>query len=302
MRFPTIIIKKAIKLVRYGCRVLGRGFVHYADEECKKAFVSYMNQRTCEIGAKTAFFADPSGIGKASKASALDMLRILVHAAGIRQITEIWNKREHEMHVFGLHERTVSLMSAVKYDRYETAVYPILGAKTGTVPDVTYNLAWCALMPDGKQTACVLMGASNDDARWRDAMLVLKSLRNGNAELLSEVSATSVAACSLPANPIMYDNVELELLLEKNSDLLGVPASLTKIMTLICAIDFVNDLNEKVRIIGADIVKGSGNNLKKGDVVTLRDLFFDMLLPSSNTAATALSRYVGKRILKSRRV
>ena len=138
-----------------------------------------------------------------------------------------------------------------------------------------------------RQVACVLLGAPDDNSRWQDAMLVLRSIQEDDKVLLSEVKATSVAACCLSDKPHISDDVNLKLLREKNPDMLGVPASLTKIMSLICAIDYVHNLDEKVRIVNSDIVNGSGNNLKEGDVVAVRDLFYDMLLPSSNTAATA---------------
>lgn len=295
-------MNKVFKFARYYCCRLFGFFAYYSKEECVKAFVDYMNERARAIGAKTATFGEPSGYwSKQSKASARDMLHIFVHAAGIRQITEIWNKREYEMCVTGPRKRTVTIKSTVNYDKYDASLYPVLGVKTGTEPGVTYNLALCACVPDGRSLAYVCLGASDDDARWRDAMLVMESFQKGNPVLLSEVSASSVAVCQLPSNPIMYDNFGFELFLDKDIDVLGIPASLTKIMSLICAVDYISCFDEKVKICQSDIVLGSGNNLKKGDLVTLKDLFYDMLLPSSNTAAMAIARHIGRRILKSRR-
>ncbi len=294
-------IHKAFKCIRLGYYRFLDFFSCYSKEDCRNAFVSYMNQKAKEIGAKTAVFGDPSGYwSKASRASALDLLHVFIYAAGIESITDIWSKKDYRMFVQGICDRMVSIRTTVNYDIYDNLAFPILGVKTGTEPNVTYNLAWLAQMPDGRQVACVLLGAPDDNSRWQDAMLVLRSIQEDDKVLLSEVKATSVAACCLSDKPHISDDVNLKLLREKNPDMLGVPASLTKIMSLICAIDYVHNLDEKVRIVNSDIVNGSGNNLKEGDVVAVRDLFYDMLLPSSNTAATALSRFIGKRILNSK--
>ena len=274
-------------------------FTCYSAKECKDVFVRYMNSKANDIGANTACFCDASGFAsRNAKASAKDMLHILVHAAGITQISEIWNKKEYRMHVKGINDRQITISTTCKSDHYDNAKYPILGIKTGTVPDAIYNLMWCTRLR-GQILACVSMGASDDNSRWIDAMKILECVDKEDKSLLLEVNSPAVAVCLLPSNPIMFDNIDLELLLDKNSDALIAPASLTKVMSLICASDFIDDYHEKVKIVKSDIVRGSGNNLRRGDVVTVKDLFYDMLLPSSNTAATALSRHIGKKILKS---
>jgi len=98
----------------------------------------------------------------------------------------------------------------------------------------------------------------------------------------------------------MYDNFPFELLVSKSPAAIGKrPASLTKIMSLITAYDYINDESELVTIDASDIIGGSGANISAGDVVSIRDLIYDMLLPSSNNAATALARVVGQKILKA---
>lgn len=80
------------------------------------------------------------------------------------------------------------------------------------------------------------------------------------------------------------------------------PASLTKLMTVLVLLDYKSDLlalSQTVTIQASDQVGGSGNNLLNGDVITLHALMMDALLPSSNSAATAIARTIGQEILNA---
>ena len=270
--------------------------------DCKAAFLSAMNAKAAYIGATTAVFMDASGLTySGSAASASDMLQILIHAAGIRQIAEKWNKNAYSMAVKGENARTENIETSVVNELYDETKYPILGGKTGTITangNVNYNLAWIAFV-GGVECACVLLGDNTDNKRWNDAEAIVEYLEDvlaGESPTLS-VNAPCVAACKLPANPIMYDNFPFTLLASKSPTTVRIPASLTKIMSLILAYDYITDENEQVKIIASDVIGGSGDNLAAGDVVTVRDLVYDMLLPSSNDAATALARHIGAKIL-----
>lgn len=78
------------------------------------------------------------------------------------------------------------------------------------------------------------------------------------------------------------------------------PASLTKMATILVLLDHKptpEALAQQVTIQSSDQVGGSGNNLKNGDVVTLFALMLNALLPSSNSAATAIARTIGTELL-----
>lgn len=277
-------------------------FARYSEEECRGAFVEYMNAKARDIGALTASFSDASGYRhRSSKASANDLLHILVCAAGKRQIVEIWNKREHRMHILGINERTVVIQNTFDSSFCEKDGSVFLGGKTGTVPDYSYNLMWCEQRPDRSRIACVVLGAPDDAGRWTDAERIQQFISTGDRSALTGTGCRSFVVCRIPSAPIQCGGEALDILAEKNADEEGTPASLAKVLSLICATDYIVDLRHKVRIRKSDIVRGSGNNLRNEDVVTIEDLFYDMLLPSSNTAAYALARYVGKLILEGKR-
>ena len=80
------------------------------------------------------------------------------------------------------------------------------------------------------------------------------------------------------------------------------PASLTKLMTVLVLLDYKPDmtaLSQTVTIQASDQVGGSGANLVNGDVITLHALMMDALLPSSNSAATAIARTIGQELLNA---
>lgn len=79
--------------------------------------------------------------------------------------------------------------------------------------------------------------------------------------------------------------------LEKRADERCYPASTTKILTCIIAIE-EGDLDQKITIpasADSDRVAGTTMGLQKNEVFTLRDLIYGMMLPSGNDAAIAIS-------------
>lgn len=79
--------------------------------------------------------------------------------------------------------------------------------------------------------------------------------------------------------------------LEKNADERCYPASTTKILTCIIAIE-EGDPDQKITVpasADSDRVAGTTMGLQKNEVFTLRDLIYGMMLPSGNDAAIAIA-------------
>ena len=94
---------------------------------------------------------------------------------------------------------------------------------------------------------------------------------------------------------ILINQEDGRVLLEKNADVRMNPASTTKIMTLLLAVEFGN-LNEIYRIPAAaeDIPKDSSVvPVTVGEEMTLTDLLYGMMLRSGNDAATAVAWLIG---------
>lgn len=109
--------------------------------------------------------------------------------------------------------------------------------------------------------------------------------------------ATKGAVCVLPNPADMYEQFDLDILFASNETIAGVPASTTKVMSLITGLPFIDNLMTKVTLVSGDIESGSGNYYSAGDILTIEDIMFNMLLPSSNTAAKTFAHHVGALIL-----
>lgn len=82
------------------------------------------------------------------------------------------------------------------------------------------------------------------------------------------------------------------VLLEKNATRRLPPASLTKIMTALVALD-ASPLQEVVKIDGRAVVHHSSYNFRSGEEFLLRDLLTAMLVASANDACEAIAWHIG---------
>lgn len=105
-------------------------------------------------------------------------------------------------------------------------------------------------------------------------------------------------AAGLPPSPAAQAALIMDMetgrpLLERNSRTRLAPASITKLMTAVIAVEH-GRLDDKVTITPEDLVEGSSMGLQAGDTVTVEQLLWGLLLPSGNDAAQALARHLGQ--------
>ncbi|MFA5020515.1 MAG: serine hydrolase [Patescibacteria group bacterium] len=144
------------------------------------------------------------------------------------------------------------------------------------------------------------------------------------ASIFLRVSAVSPAGLNLPANtlPLAEKKIEARLperdrageslgvqvtarsfivvepesgsvLYEKNSQDPRAIASITKLMTALVFLDRAPDWTKPVTMMPEDFRDGAQPSLLIGDQVTVKDLFYAMMVASSNEAANALARSTG---------
>lgn len=110
--------------------------------------------------------------------------------------------------------------------------------------------------------------------------------------------ASCGAVCRLPIyNTEMFTGYDFEILVEKNAEQQCVPASITKVMSLITGLDYAENLADRITIVTADLAGGSGSTFYNGDILTLEDILSAMMVESSNTCSNAFSRYCGAKML-----
>ena len=94
-------------------------------------------------------------------------------------------------------------------------------------------------------------------------------------------------------NAILLDAQTGRVLFEKNADQQALIASTTKIMTALLICEQCNVL-DRMRIPAEAVgIEGSSMYLRKGEVLTIQDLLYGLMLRSGNDAAVALAIYCG---------
>jgi len=99
---------------------------------------------------------------------------------------------------------------------------------------------------------------------------------------------------------ILIDQVTGKILYQKNADRLMYPASTTKILTALVAVEH-GDLDE-ILTVGSEVLHIAWDSSKAGfmigDQITLRELIFGLMLPSGNDAAYIIAVHFGRQQAK----
>lgn len=116
--------------------------------------------------------------------------------------------------------------------------------------------------------------------------------------LFNIVFSYNVQAATKPKNNKIYidarsaiaiDSKTKCVLYEKNAEMLIPIASTTKIMTTLVALKY-GDLDRKLEVSGkAASIRGSKVGYKKGDIVSLKELLYGLMLRSGNDAAITIA-------------
>lgn len=100
---------------------------------------------------------------------------------------------------------------------------------------------------------------------------------------------------------ILFDANTKEVLFYKNAVQAAFPASTVKLLTALVAMDWCEveeevTIGDEITMIASDSTRAY---LKQGQILTIRNLFDGMLLPSGNDAAYAIAAYVGRKSLQN---
>ena len=116
------------------------------------------------------------------------------------------------------------------------------------------------------------------------------------AVLLASLAAAQTAlAAKLPAPPqitaeaaILVEASTGRVIYEKNADRLMYPASMTKMMTCLLALENWKDLSAPVTI-GPEAAATEGTDFVEGDAMAMRELLMALMMESDNGAAVAVA-------------
>lgn len=292
------------------------------DAQCRTAFLEYMNEKAADLGMSGTHYASASGMTQSSYSTPQDGLKLIVSVASYREAMRIWATPSRSFSILGDHARTVSISNNVISgigSLMETAGHKFLGGKGGSLIYSDYHKAQLYMVDiSGRAVAMALMGLGETSytsiyqAAVELADMVAASLAGQTpteGENLAQLVTDSggYAACVLPLPAGAYVNLETpaELLTRDNSQsdaptVSRYPASTSKTMTMLCALDYMTDPFEIITVKSADIEAGSGSTFYDGDKLRLYDALCIMMMESSNTMAQCIGRVTGDKILRSK--
>ena len=125
-------------------------------------------------------------------------------------------------------------------------------------------------------------------------------MRRGLLALAAAVLLASSAAAAAPPPPVVAPSYIVRggpnavVLASREPDVQRAPASMTKLMTVLVALEHAR-LDDVVTVSPQAAQIGESTiDLRPGEQLTVRDLAIGALVPSANDAATALAVYVGQ--------
>ena len=111
---------------------------------------------------------------------------------------------------------------------------------------------------------------------------------------LNDTNFVSAVSFTSAKGMCVLEKDSKRVIFEKNMNVKMPMASTTKIMTAITVIQNCNDIDEVIQVDDSAIgVEGTSIYLRSGELVSVRDLLYGLMLRSGNDAATALACYVG---------
>ena len=272
-------------------------------------FIQYMNEKAKSIGMTASHFNDAAGMNNIS--TARDLLKLAICVKQYPILDHIWSQNTYSSQVMGPRARTRESISKSLHPDLDN-YYRKLGKKGGTLKNTqknlfVYNLISVLEIPDtSDRLIIVVMYAHGDnttpDNRFHATKQIADiAIKKYKGESLSDssVCCENAIAAIITKGEKSYDAARI--LYEKNADMPGRPMSVSKILTAMCVLDCVSDLNKSITYHEYDTNIGGFyvNDYFAGDEVCYEDALYVLMLESSNVTAEALGRSVGEILNKT---
>ena len=290
----------------------------FTDADCTTAFLAYMAAKCTEWGMDGTHYENPSGLTTASYSTPRDELKLGFAVTANNKALDIWSVPDATFSIRGDHARTISVANNVfsLYSALDSSGYNFLGGKGGSLTMSGYDRAAVLLVEIESHPVILALMARGQTAYQniansaKELCDMVKASINGQTpsagtNLTALVSGGGgYAACLVPgaSGGYLHFATPAELLtrahsISGNPTANRVPASTTKTMTMLCALDYFYDTHETVTVKTVDIVGGSGSTFYDGDELTFWDAVRIMMMESSNTLANTIARETGYKIL-----
>ena len=303
------------------------------DSDSTNAFLEAMREKASKMGL-TITINGPAGYPDMQTSNGKSMAKLYAIASGYKDLAIVWNQKT-DIRIYSKGTITTShLLHSSVYGNNDgqnhwaddlTSYYDMLGGKTGSWGNT--NLLGAVIKGPGD---IVLVGwvrrtiaDSQQSNRWKAMKTLMdiafRKIETPSASIesleqnLIDFGVESAQVLKIPNGNILnyegYNFFNNDSRYEDfniygyNSDNIGTIASNTKVLTIITALDFFTNLDELVEIKAQDLVGGGTGSTPEfvaGEMFTVKELMLAMMMPSSNTAARALARFFGNKLLNNK--
>ena len=265
-------------------------------------FMKRMGEKVTALGMTASYFQNASGLTLRSRISTSDLLKLGEAAVANPTLARIWAATERTVEIGGPHARQEKIEHIyAKLEGYAAFVkrYPFLGGKGGSICNGDLSVRTHLIVTEvvGERILIALAGQeASDDPFALD--LEVCGLADAMLKGTEPPPAPGLAALERKLGGYAFASLDGRLRYEsREAHRPQVPASATKILTALCALDIVKDISRKLTLRSQDILGGSGYTCFEGDEVTFEDALYSMMLPSSNTMAESVATAAGALML-----
>ena len=310
--------------------------VDFPETTCRSRFIEAMQKKADKYGLDitvngVAGFSDDSSDDQL--ATAKSMAKLYAIASGYDALCKIWDEAT-DLYIYSkgsittrhlCHSTVFSYNDGEHYANSLTDYYDMLGGKTGTWSPL--RMLGAVIKGPDDILLCGFVRRSGNESSSSNRWSNMKKLTDIAYALLADPSAdistlesdlendgcVSAEMIKIPnGNALLYERSNLTdesasakydtFIYGLNNTVKNKIASCTKVLTAITALDYVSDLNEIVTLTAYDVSNQNGGTdvspaLVSGEKFTIRELLYALMMPSSNRAAQAIARHVGKKIL-----
>lgn len=297
-------MKKLFK--RMCCYFLSISRQLYLREGNKKelcVFVKAVKEKCKKLNVENSNFSVPSGstiFAFQSQTTCRDMMKIMIAASKNEILRNVWKNKEYIIKISGQNERSKKIVTTVQNSQLEKK-YKICGGKTGTLALVGNELLICNLAIvteiNNKIVTAVIMNIDSPDNRFFAMERLLDCCQEklkGKTTDFNIENAAAYIAC------VEGDDENYDILCEHNADVKYHSASLAKVITVLTATDFFDNINEEIEIKKTDLFRGSGAIFHENDLISFEDAVYAMMMCSSNQAAQAVARTVSEKAVQQK--
>ena len=292
--------------------------------EGMREFMERMNFKARLIGMDSSTFYNPYG-GSAfgwNETTCMDLLRLGLHAWSYPYVMDVMTtKGDVPIHIYGPRERDVLISKDYQKmfdDAYERVHGPgtpdphiVYGGKGGGWGSGEHKVfAWLAYARvEGKNVLAAVSNVSADRSVGRiyrlNAVMELldicaAAIRGESTEGMSLKYADYGAAALIPEDgtkTVVLKNRPVDLLYAQGENERFNPASISKVLMAITAMDIIGSNQETYEILDCDICNDSQYWAYVGDIESVECGMYPTLIYSNGSNTLAMARHCGEKIL-----